>query len=190
MEKVGMRSSLASDLLRKIESRRARTGFDPRFIELAGHINGRMPHHVVDLISSALNTHRKAVNGSRVVVAGVAYKRDIDDLRESPALDVMGLLHATGAQVAYADPFVPTVRDRDWAGGFDLDAVALTRGAIRRYDCVAILTDHTAFDYAALAAEAALVVDTRNAIKGPHPNVFRLGAPSPAVQHVPLGATA
>ena len=83
------------------------TGFDPRFIELAGHINAGMPHYVVDKVGEALNTKRKAINGSKVLVAGIAYKRDIDDMRESPALDVMGLLHAKGAIVSYADPFVP-----------------------------------------------------------------------------------
>ena len=83
------------------------SGFDPRFIELAGHINGGMPHYVVDKIAEALNTKRKAINGSKVLIAGVAYKRDIDDMRESPALDVMGLLHARGAQVSYVDPHVP-----------------------------------------------------------------------------------
>ena len=94
------------------------SGFDPRFIELAGHINGGMPHYVVDKIVDALNTRRKAVNGAKILLLGVAYKRDIDDIRESPALDIMGLLHAKGATVAYADPFVDTIRARDWPGGY------------------------------------------------------------------------
>ncbi len=153
------------------------TGFDPRFIELAGHINAAMPHYVVEKIGDALNTRRKAVNGANVLVAGVAYKRDIDDMRESPALDVMGLLHAKGAQVSYADPFVPEVQGREWAGGYDIRAVELTRGSISQYDCVVILTDHKVFDYDAIVSQADLVVDTRNAIKGSHPNVFRLGGP-------------
>ncbi|CAN5488322.1 nucleotide sugar dehydrogenase [soil metagenome] len=164
------------------------TGFDPRFIELAGHINAGMPHYVVDLISTALNTGRKSINGSKVLIAGVAYKRDIDDMRESPALDVMGLLHARGAEVAYADPYVPTVHGREWAGGFDVHAVDLTRGAIQQYDCVAILTDHKVFDYAALVEEARVVVDTRNAIKKRHPNVFRLGAPGPSLRQAAMTA--
>ena len=155
------------------------TGFDPRFIELAGHINGGMPHYVVDKVGEALNTRRKAVNGSKVLIAGVAYKRDIDDMRESPALDVMGLLQARGAIVSYADPYVPSLRARDWSGPADLKAVDLVRGAIAQYDCVVIVTDHKTFDYAALVAEADLVVDTRNAIKTAHPHVFRLGAPHP-----------
>jgi UDP-N-acetyl-D-glucosamine dehydrogenase len=153
------------------------TGFDPRFIELAGHINAGMPHYVVDKIGEALNTRRKAINGSKVLIAGVAYKRDIDDMRESPALDVMGLLLARGAEVSYADPYVPEVHGREWSGGYDVKAVELAHGSIAQYDCVVIITDHKAFDYAALLNEADLIVDTRNAIKQPHPNVFKLGAP-------------
>jgi len=155
------------------------SGFDARFIELAGHINGNMPHYVVDKIADALNTKRKAVNGSKILVAGVAYKRDIDDVRESPALDVMGLLHTKGANVSYADPFVPEVHGREWSGGYDIAAVDMTRGSISQFDCVVIVTEHKAFDYDALVAEADLIVDTRNAIKNAHPNVFKLGAPKP-----------
>jgi UDP-N-acetyl-D-glucosamine dehydrogenase len=155
------------------------TGFEPRFIELAGHINANMPHFVVDKVAEALNARRKSINGSSVLVAGIAYKRDIDDLRESPALDVLGLLEAKGANVAYADPYVPEVHAREWSGRRDLRAVDLTRGSIGQYDCVVIVTDHKAFDYGALLAEADVIVDTRNAIKEPHPNVFKLGAPRP-----------
>jgi UDP-N-acetyl-D-glucosamine dehydrogenase len=160
------------------------TGFDPRFIELAGHINAGMPHYVVDKVGEALNTKRKAINGSKVLIAGIAYKRDIDDMRESPALDVMGLLHAKGAIVSYADPFVPELHGREWPGQLDMTAVDLIRGSIAQYDCVVIVTDHKAFDYDAIVAEADLVVDTRNAIKKRHPHVFRLGAPHPAVENV------
>ena len=155
------------------------SGFDPRFIELAGHINGGMPHYVVEKVADALNTKRKAINGANILIAGVAYKRDIDDMRESPALDVMGLLHGKGATVSYADPFVPEVHGREWSAGFDIKAVDLTRGSIAQYDCVVIITEHKAFDYDAMVAEADLIVDTRNAIKQPHPHVFRLGAPRP-----------
>jgi UDP-N-acetyl-D-glucosamine dehydrogenase len=115
-----------------------------------------------------------------VLIAGVAYKRDIDDMRESPAMDVMGLLHGRGARVSYADPFVPVVHGREWAGGYDVKAVDMTRGSIAQYDCVVIITDHRAFDYAALLDEADLIVDTRNAIKQPNPKVFKLGAPRAA----------
>jgi UDP-N-acetyl-D-glucosamine dehydrogenase len=156
------------------------TGFDPRFIELAGHINAGMPHYVVDKVAEALNTRRKAVNGSKVLVAGVAYKKDIDDMRESPAMDVMGLLLARGATIAYADPWVAEVHGREWSGGYDIKAVDMTRGNIAKYDCVVIVTDHKAFDYKALLDEADLIVDTRNAIKISHPNVFKLGAPRAA----------
>jgi len=158
------------------------TGFDPRFIELAGHINAGMPHYVVDKVSDALNTRRKPINGSSILIAGVAYKRDIDDMRESPALDVMGLLLARGARVSYADPYVPVVHGREWSGGFDITAVDMTRGNIAHHDAVVIVTDHKAFDYAALIDEADVIVDTRNAIKGSHPNVFKLGAPRGAVE--------
>src|SRR3954462_14629616 len=156
------------------------TGFDPRFIELAGHINAGMPHYGVDKVGEALNTRRKAVNGSNVLVAGVAYKRDIDDMRESPAMDVMGLLLARGAKVSYAAPYVPVVHGREWSGGYDLKAVDMTRGQIAQYDCVVIVTDHKSFDYKALVEESDLVVDTRNAIKERHPHVFRLDAPHAA----------
>jgi UDP-N-acetyl-D-glucosamine dehydrogenase len=155
------------------------SGFDPRFIELAGHINGGMPHYVVDKVMDALNTRRKAINGSRVLVAGVAYKRDIDDMRESPALDVMHLLESKGAQVDYADPYVPEVHGREWPGRRDIKAIELKPGVYKQYDCVVIITDHKTFDYAEMVSEADVIVDTRNAIKKPHAHVFKLGAARP-----------
>jgi UDP-N-acetyl-D-glucosamine dehydrogenase len=155
------------------------SGFDPRFIELAGHINSNMPHYVVDKVVDALNVRRKALNGSRTLVLGVAYKRDIDDMRESPALDVMHLLESKGAAVDYADPYVPEVHGREWLGRRDIKAVELKPGTFKQYDCVVIVTDHKVFDYDRLVAEADLIVDTRNAIKKPHPHVFRLGAARP-----------
>jgi UDP-N-acetyl-D-glucosamine dehydrogenase len=158
------------------------SGFDPRFIELAGHINGGMPHYVVEKVADALNSKRKAINGANILIVGVAYKRDIDDMRESPALDVMGLLHTKGAKVSYADPFVPEVHGREWSAGFDIKAVELTRSSLSQYDCVVIVTEHKAFDYDAIVAEADLIVDTRNAIKSPHAHVFKLGAPRPISQ--------
>jgi UDP-N-acetyl-D-glucosamine dehydrogenase len=158
------------------------SGFDPRFIELAGHINGGMPHYVVDKVGEALNTKRKAINGSNILIAGVAYKRDIDDMRESPALDVMGLLHARGASVSYIDPHVPEVHGREWSGRFDVKVSNVGRGSFRNYDCIVIITDHKSFDYDAMVAEADLIVDTRNAIKKPAPHVFKLGAPRPEAQ--------
>jgi UDP-N-acetyl-D-glucosamine dehydrogenase len=153
-------------------------GFDPRFIELAGQVNGAMPHFVVDKIADALNRHQKAVNGSTVLVLGLAYKRDIDDIRESPSLDVMTLLHKKGAVVQYADPYVPTLSARAWHGEFELKSEALDADAMAAADCVAILTEHQTVDYSMVLKSAKLIVDTRNAIAGSHPHVFKLGAPS------------
>ena len=154
-------------------------GFEPRFIELAGHVNSSMPHAVVDKIADALNVQRRPLNGSRILVVGVAYKRDIDDVRESPALDVMGLLHAKGAQLCYSDPYVPVLAGGAWAGGYTLHSQPLSAATLSQIDCVVIVTDHRLIDYDALVAGAPLVIDTRNAIKAEYPHVFRLGAPQP-----------
>jgi UDP-N-acetyl-D-glucosamine dehydrogenase len=152
-------------------------GFEARFIELAGHVNAAMPHHVVDKVADALNSHSKSIKGSSVLVLGIAYKRDIDDVRESPALDVMAVLKQKGAHISYHDPFVPSVTGRDWPGAIDLASVDLTPELLRSADCVVVITDHRAFDYAAITRHARLIVDTRNAIKGSHAHVFKLGAP-------------
>jgi UDP-N-acetyl-D-glucosamine dehydrogenase len=168
------------------------SGFEPRFIELAGHVNAAMPHFVVDKIADALNQHRKPLNGSIVLVLGLTYKRDIDDIRESPSLDVMTLLHEKGARVRYADPYVPVLAGRAWRGGFELHSDALTPAAIGAADCVAILTEHRTVDYRMVIGSAKLVVDTRNAIPGTHTHVFKLGAPAPSVASTvqPARATA
>jgi UDP-N-acetyl-D-glucosamine dehydrogenase len=155
------------------------TGFEPRLIELAGQINAGMPHAVVEKIAVALNHQKMAVNGARILVAGITYKRDIDDIRESPALDIMGLLHRRGAIVSYVDPHVPTLKARDWGGDHDLQSEPLDSEAFANADCVAILTNHSEFDSELLVRSSALIVDTRNAIKGLHPHVHRLGAPQP-----------
>ena len=147
-----------------------------------------MPHFVVDKIADALNRHRKPLNGSTVLVLGLTYKRDIDDIRESPSLDVMALLQAKGARVRYADPYVPALTARQWRGGVDLTSEMLTARTLAGADCVAILTDHRAIDYRIVVESARLVVDTRNAIAGSHPHVFKLGAPSPATPRVALPA--
>jgi UDP-N-acetyl-D-glucosamine dehydrogenase len=152
-------------------------GFDPRFIELAGHINGSMPHYVVDKIGEALNTRRKAINGSKILVAGITYKRDIDDLRESPSLDIMHLLDQRGASVEFSDPYVSVLSGHEWGGGREMKSVELTRQAVSSADCVVIVTDHRVFDYAMIVDAADVVVDTRNATRSDAPNVFRLGAP-------------
>jgi UDP-N-acetyl-D-glucosamine dehydrogenase len=153
-------------------------GFEARFIELAGHVNSSMPHYVADKVGDALNTQKKAVNGSSVLVLGIAYKKDIDDIRESPALDVMHVLQERGAQLTYADPHAPTLGARDWPGKMEMKSVDVTPDEISRHDIVVILTNHRAFDYAMVVSAAPLVLDTRNALgsdAGPH--VFRLGAP-------------
>jgi len=136
-------------------------GIEARFIELAGYINGQMPHFVVDKIQNALNDHTKPLKGSRVHVMGVSYKRDIDDVRESPALDILHLLGRRGALVSYSDPFVSKIQ----SDGIEMQAVDAD-AAIRDADCVVIVTDHKKFDYPALVKNARLVVDTRNALKG------------------------
>ena len=153
-------------------------GFEARFIELAGHVNGAMPHHVVEKVADALNSHAKAVRGSSVLVLGISYKRDVNDMRESPALDVLAALHQKGAKVSYHDPYVPELPGREWPGVFDLTSVPLTPDTLERADCAVIITDHHGFDYDRITRHAKLVVDTRNAIKKPHPHVFKLGAPT------------
>jgi UDP-N-acetyl-D-glucosamine dehydrogenase len=136
-------------------------GIEARFIELAGYINGQMPHFVVDKIQNALNDHTKPLKGSKVHVMGVAYKRDIDDVRESPALDIIHLLGKRGAVVSYSDPFVPHIN----ADGAEMKAIDVDSG-VSKADCVVIVTDHKKFDYPALVKNAKLIVDTRNALKG------------------------
>jgi UDP-N-acetyl-D-glucosamine dehydrogenase len=135
-------------------------GIEARFIELAGYINGQMPHFVVDKIQNALNDLGLAVKGSKIHVMGVAYKRDIDDVRESPALDVLLLLQRKGATVSYSDPHVPSLR----LDGVELQGAPESTAAAA--DCVVIVTDHAAFVYAALVERSRLIVDTRNALKG------------------------
>jgi UDP-N-acetyl-D-glucosamine dehydrogenase len=152
-------------------------GFEARFIELAGQVNGAMPHHVVDKITDALNSHSKAVRGAKVLILGISYKRDIDDMRESPALDVLAVLKQKGAVISYHDPYVPRLAARDWPGAVDLASVALTPQTLASADCAVIVTDHKVLDYKAIVAGSKLVVDSRNAIKGAHANVFKLGAP-------------
>jgi UDP-N-acetyl-D-glucosamine dehydrogenase len=152
-------------------------GFEARFIELAGHVNGAMPRHVVEKVSDALNSHTKPLRGSSVLVLGISYKRDIDDLRESPALDVMATLNQKGAKVSYHDPYLPSLPAREWPGGFDLTSVGLRAETLAAADCVVLVTDHRVLDYDLIVRHAPLVVDTRNAIKTPHPHVFKLGAP-------------
>ena len=144
-------------------------GFDSRFIGLAEEVNSRMPEHVVQLVSDGLNDERKAMKGSNVLLLGVAYKKDINDVRESPALSIIDRLRAKGANVRYHDPFVSEVRFDDAhtdAGGEPLSSVPLTNEELQSADCVIIVTDHSDIDYKRVCSLVPLIVDTRNALNG------------------------
>jgi UDP-N-acetyl-D-glucosamine dehydrogenase len=146
------------------------TGFECRFIELAGHVNSAMPAYVVQRVADALNSVKKPLNGSRVHLFGVAYKRDVNDVRESPAIDIMELLARRGAAVTYTDPFVPCMNHE----GQVLQSVPFERALEMPHDCAVVTTDHAVFDYARIA-ELSLVVDTRNALhRFGQPSIFRL----------------
>jgi UDP-N-acetyl-D-glucosamine dehydrogenase len=138
------------------------SGIEARFIELAGYINGHMPHFVVERIQNALNDQSKALRGSKILVLGVAYKKDIDDVRESPALDIMHLLEQRGATVSYSDPYVPLVHFEV----VDKKSVPDLEAACKEADCVVVVTNHASFDYAKVLEWSRLIVDTRNAMKG------------------------
>ncbi len=140
--------------------RTKQAGIEARFIELAGYVNGQMPHFIVDKVQNALNEASKPLKGSHVHVLGAAYKRDIDDVRESPALDIILLLERRGARITYSDPYVPQISldQRVLNSG---DPVTLAGEA----DCVVVVTDHSTFDYSAILARAKLIVDARNAYK-------------------------
>ena len=137
--------------------------FRTRFIELAGEINNNMPYHVLASIGGALNRQKKSVNGARVLILGVAYKRDIDDLRESPALTIIELLQHAGAKVSYHDPYFPFIGK---GRKYDLQMKRTELDKLGQYDCIVIVTDHSDYDYKKIVGDAQLVVDTRNATKG------------------------
>src|SRR5712675_1539611 len=137
--------------------------FRTRFIELAGEINTNMPYHVLASVGGALNGRKKSLNGSQVLILGVAYKRDIDDLRESPALTIIELLQKEGAKVSYHDPYFPFIGK---GRKYDLQMKRSELEKLGQYDCVVIITDHSDYDYRKIVGEAQLVVDTRNATKG------------------------
>jgi UDP-N-acetyl-D-glucosamine dehydrogenase len=143
--------------------------FHTRFIELAGEINTAMPYHLISSVVKALNQRKKALNGSHVLVLGVAYKKDNDNLRESPALTIIELLQKEGAQVSYHDPYFPEIgRGRK----YDLQMKRVSLDKLGQYDCVLIVTDHSDYDYRRILQEAQLVVDSRNATRGiPSENV-------------------
>lgn len=137
--------------------------FNTRFIELAGEVNEAMPMHVVQSVAKGLNTHRKAINGAKILMLGMAYKKDIDDLRESPSLTVIELLREQGAEVLYNDPYFPTVgRGRR----YNLNMTCTPLDNLGQYDCVLIMTDHSDYDYQTIVKESQLVVDSRNGTKG------------------------
>src|SRR6202050_2740946 len=147
--------------------------FRTRFIELAGEINTQMPYHVLASIGGALNQHKKSLNGARVLILGVAYKKDIDDLRESPALTIIELLQKEGALVSYQDPYFPFIGK---GRKYDLQMKRTELDKLAQYDCIVIVTDHSDYDYKKIVSEAQLVVDTRNATKGiDSPKVVRCG---------------
>jgi len=144
-------------------------GFDSRFIGLAEEVNSRMPEHVVTLIADGLNDERKALNGARLLLLGVAYKKDINDVRESPALSIIDRLRAKGADVRYHDEYVPEISFEDAhteSTGEPLQSVALTDAELKAADCVVIVTDHSAIDYTRVCSLSSLIVDTRNALSG------------------------
>ncbi|MFN7955122.1 MAG: nucleotide sugar dehydrogenase [bacterium] len=144
--------------------------YNARFIELAGEINAAMPRYVVNRLVHALNTRRKCLNGSRVLVIGVAYKKNVSDVRESPALDILELLREGGAEISYHDPYVPRITH----GPFDLASVPLDPAHIEAADAVVVVTDHQSIDWNAVARAASLVLDTRNAVTERRENVFKL----------------
>ena len=147
-------------------------GINTRFIELVGEINHAMPDWVIDKLAAALNARRKPVNGSSVLVLGVAYKKNVEDLRESPSLRLISLLQERGARVDYSDPYVPVFpRLRDYS--FSMRSVAPTPESLARYDAVLLATDHDAFDYEMVARHAQLIVDTRGRYLEPRANVVK-----------------
>ncbi len=146
-------------------------GFEPRFIELAGQINSRMPDYVVEKIAEALNDRGQCLKGAKILIVGVAYKKDINDVRESPALDILALLERRGVQISYHDPHVPSFE----MGTIRLASVDLSDAVLTIQDCVVIVTHHSALDYKRVVKSSRLIMDTRNALKGfNEPHIIRL----------------
>jgi UDP-N-acetyl-D-glucosamine dehydrogenase len=139
--------------------------FAARFIELAGEINTAMPYHVVDAIASSLNSHKKSLNGSKLLILGVAYKKDVDDLRESPSLKIMQLLQQRGASIDYNDPYFPQLHKMRHYNFENMKSVPLAADTLGRYDAAIIATDHSSYDYNAIVDGSKVVVDTRNATR-------------------------
>jgi UDP-N-acetyl-D-glucosamine dehydrogenase len=144
------------------------SGFECRFIELAGHVNGAMPEFVIELVTDALNSAKMSINGSKIHLLGIAYKKDVGDIRESPALDIAELLHRRGAKLSYSDPFVPTLKVGE-------ELLASIDPAQANVDCAVICTNHSSFDYDAIVKRFPLIVDTRDALRGrDQKGIFRL----------------
>jgi UDP-N-acetyl-D-glucosamine dehydrogenase len=139
--------------------------FSTRFIELAGEVNTAMPYHVVDAVAAALNDRKKAIKGSKILLLGMAYKKDVDDLRESPSLKLLELLTGRGAVLEYNDPYFPALHKMRHYDFSNMRSVEITPERLAGYDCVLIATDHSSYDYDAIARDAKLVVDTRNATR-------------------------
>ncbi len=136
-------------------------GFEARFINLASEVNGQMPHYVVGKVIESLNEKKKALNGAKILIAGVAYKKDVKDLRESPAFEIIELLKRNGASISYYDPYFPYFK----VDGIDLRCVKFNQKTLRSFDCVVIVTDHSNVDYRFIAKNSRIIVDTRNALK-------------------------
>ncbi len=136
-------------------------GFEARLIELASQINGAMPEYVAAKVADALNTHRKSIKGAKILILGMAYKKNVSDYRESPAFEIIHFLKEKGAFVSYSDPHVPSVDEPE----LKMKSVKLTPALLKSVDCVVVITDHAKFDYAGIVANAKLIVYTRDAIK-------------------------
>ncbi len=145
-------------------------GVNTRFIELAGEVNSSMPEYVVSKVVQGLNEHKKSVNGSRILVLGIAYKKNVDDMRESPSVEIMEQLQEHGAQVEYSDMYVP-VFPKMRRYSFDLKTIELTKENIQSYDCIVVATNHDDFDYPMILDYAKLIIDTRGVYRGKHKNV-------------------
>ncbi len=145
-------------------------GINTRFIELAGEVNSSMPEYVLNKIVSGLNSQKKAINGSRILMLGIAYKKNIDDMRESPSVEIMQLMQDCGAEIHYSDPYVP-IFPKMRRYSFTMESVDVTSEGIKNYDCVVIGTDHAGFDYEMIRQNAKLIVDTRGMYRGKYKNV-------------------
>jgi UDP-N-acetyl-D-glucosamine dehydrogenase len=147
-------------------------GINTRFIELAGEVNSAMPEWVVNKVAHGLNKQKKSINGSRILMLGIAYKKNVDDMRESPSVDMMDRLQGCGALVEYSDPYVP-VFPKMRRYSFDLSSVELTADSIAVFDCVVVGTNHDSFDYDMILGSSVLIIDTRGVYRDEYENVIR-----------------